>query len=266
MIFPPWLLLRVVILACVPPSTTKVFIALPSWAQYLSMSARRQDKTTLLPQALRDRIEEQGSTEFFAPLACNSKVWLLGGTSKTAAASKHSHNSYGRPAKKGLSRRALREEERNAKKRRKAEYFAHRPSFNVETLPAKRKAEVQENERPVKKRKIDPSAISVSKGVHAAIKDTGLEISPSIGKREPKEYLPSLPRKKEKTHSKPTVASYPEKHVKAPPIPRFETDEDKEIEWLEYQLGIGSKKKKPGRGSTSYAKLLKEDGLDGTCS
>lgn len=54
-----------------------------------------------------------------------------------------------------------------------------------------------------------------------------------------------------------------ERHIKIPTVSAFESDEDKEIAWLEYQLGIGTGKKAGRGGSTSYSKLLKGDGLDG---
>jgi hypothetical protein len=227
------------------------------------MLARERDKTTLLPQTLRERIEKQGLSQFFDPPGLCQPI-EVDRPSRVPNVITHSHNSYLKPSKKGKTRKATREEERAAKKQRKAEYFAQRPRFKEESKSLKRKADLESNERPVKRQKMEDGVGLMRKiSGQRTQKEFTIPASPKQKRKEMEasSFTPTKATTAQK--AKATVATKSTKrHTKIPGIPALESDEDREIAWLEYQLGIESGKK-TGRGSTTYSKLLKEDGLDG---
>lgn len=144
---------------------------------------------------------------------------------------------------KQRSRREKRDAEKNAKKQRKVDYFANRPSAVV---VAKRPLEnAKEVERPAKRVKIVKEGENHLQRVVYKSSKSSLTRKEDTSKRLLKD----------------------EKKSRAPDIPllrpQVEVDEDKEIQWLEYQLGLSGKKKSKASTGKSYKKLLQEDGLDG---
>ncbi|KIM20855.1 hypothetical protein M408DRAFT_81406 [Serendipita vermifera MAFF 305830] len=201
------------------------------------MVVRKQDKTTLLPQALLERIEQQS------------------GSSNISETRLHSRGSLN---KKGKSRKAVREEERAAKKQRKAQHFAQRTHKYGNTESPKRKADVNHDERPVKRRKVDEAPRDSFKSLQYSSKASPITNLSSKKSKSP-EKSTSIPQKPQKPPTAKASKSV-EKHTKVPTISFSDNDEDQEIAWLEYQLGIGSGKK--GRRDTKYKNLWKEEGLD----
>lgn len=172
------------------------------------MPVKRRDKTTLLPQALREQLEQQGY--------------------KTG----HSHS------KRQKSRKERRTEEKIAKKQRKNEYYSH-------NLNNTRSSEPRPDVEPPKKRRKLDEGNTISK--------------PLVTKRSDKSLKTLSPVKKDAVAGpKPLRVKMAEgdgllKKTRS----QVEIDEDKEIAWLEYQLGLSGKKQ-----GKSWNKMLQEDGLD----
>ncbi|PVG00263.1 hypothetical protein CPB86DRAFT_844321 [Serendipita vermifera] len=195
---------------------------------------KRRDRTTLLPQSLREEIEKLDS--------------------QSSGYSKH----------KQLSRRDKRNQKKLEKKAHRAAYFAHQkgtltpststtedvpPSVHVKPVKrpqekVKERSEVDVHAPPAKRQKVDHQ--------------TSKQQVDSTGSKYAKESKAS----KEKTTSKTTrgtgtKSKKPNLELLQQPRTQVEMDEDKEIAWLEHQLGLNKKNSKNG-----LKKMLEEDGLD----
>ncbi|KAG8799314.1 hypothetical protein FRC17_007164, partial [Serendipita sp. 399] len=178
---------------------------------------RKRDTTTLLPKSLRDEIESKVTEGGF------------GFVEQGSQSRKPSH--YGKKSRK--EKRIL---DRTAKKERKAAYFA---------LQSKRRSSLGDGESPVFKRR--------------KVQEDGPKQVKNIQQQEVKEF--SKGKKHERTgvtttHKKTTSKAKPESKPK-PLLSQVEADEDREIAWLEYKLGISHKEK-----GKSLNKIMKKEGLD----
>jgi len=159
-----------------------------------------------------------------------------------------------------------REEARAAKRRIKAEHFAQRPQIKEAINVLKRKGDGEDRElRPAKRQKLlamEAANIGLfGKNLPVRQKQVATSALLTEQEKQAERGKPTLVR----TKAGPIIAKANvlgtkpmKRHAKTPAAATLKTDEDKEIAWLEYQLGIGS-----GRSNTSYKKLLMEDGLDG---
>lgn len=128
------------------------------------------------------------------------------------------------------------------KKQRKAEYFSHG------AISLKRRATNEPEGAPPKKRVKRESG-------HQETKNDNKSVQKAPNK--PPKFLEMAPEATRSPKPRTALEKLASRHPKVPKLgkPQVEADEDQEIAWLEYKLGI--------KGKVSKSSIFEEDGLHG---
>ena len=189
---------------------------------------KMKDTTIRLPRELQERIA-QDTGELVLPASFQALTRPDIGSNRI----------YGRSGKH-VSRKQARKTEKLEKKQRKVEYFSHG------AISPKRRATNEPEGAPPKKRvKREPGRHETISAIKSVQKASGKpakksEMTPE-GARPSRTALEKLASRQVKLA----------KSVKS----QAKTDEDREIAWLEYKLGV--------KGKASSSKIFEEDGLGG---
>ena len=189
---------------------------------------KMRDTTTRLPRELRERIAQD-----------TGELVLQASFQALTRQNIGSNRTYGKSGNK-VSRKQARKTEKLERKQKKAEYFSHG------AISLKRRATNEPEGGPPKKRVKRESG---HKETMKAIKSVQV---PSGKPAKESEMTPEAARP-----SKTALEKLANRQLKLAKSVNSQarTDEDREIAWLEYKLGI--------KGNTSKSKIFEEDGLGG---
>ena len=190
---------------------------------------KMKDRTTRLPRELRERIDQD-----------TGKLVLQASFQALTLPDIGSNNRmYGKSGKQ-VPRKRARKLEKLEKKQKKAEYFSHG------AISLKRRAVKEPEGAPPKKRvKRESGHQETMKAIKSVQKASSKPAKES-------EMTPEAARP-----SKPPLEKLATRQLKRAKSVNTQTrtDEDREIAWLEYKLGI--------KGKAPRSKIFEEDGLGG---
>ena len=189
---------------------------------------KMKDKTIRLPRELRERIDQD-----------TGKLVLQASFQALTLSDIGSNRMYGKSGKQ-VPRKQTRKMEKSEKKQKKAEYFSHG------AVSLKRRAVKEpEGAPPMKRVKRESGHQEIMKAVKSVQKASSKPAKES--EMTPEAARPSITALEKLASRQLKLA----KSVNS----QARTDEDREIAWLEYKLGI--------KGKAPMLKIFEEDGLGG---